>query len=124
MFSGVRYGLPSNHLGIGFAIGGAAAEISGHQTCANRHAQAGELSDGNITRVSRNLAFPKDPSVLKIVRRANSLRREKNATATAKRYGVCSEVLVFLGIRGRKTVQTVKNYGGSRILRIRAPYYF
>ena len=38
---------------------------------------------------------PKDPSVLKIVRRANSLRREKNATARAKRYGECSEVLVF-----------------------------
>ena len=67
---------------------------------------------------------PKDPSVLKIVRRANSLRREKNATARAKRYGECSEVLVFLGKRGRKTVWKVKNYGGSKMLRIRAPYYF
>ena len=38
-------------------------------------------------------AHPKDPPVLKIVRRANSLRREKNATAIAKRYGECSEVL-------------------------------
>ena len=51
---------------------------------------------------------PKDPSVLKIVRRANSLRGEKNATAIAKRYGECSEVLVFLGKRGRKTVRIVK----------------
>ena len=41
--------------------------------------------------------YSKDPSVLKILRRANSLRREKNATAIAKRYGECSEVLVFLG---------------------------
>ena len=48
--------------------------------------------------------YPKGPSVLKIVRRANSLRREKNATARAKR----SEVLAFLGERGRKTVQIVK----------------
>ena len=67
---------------------------------------------------------PKDPSVLKRVRRANSLRREKNATAIAKRYGECSEVLVFLGERGRKTVRIAKNYGGSKILRNRVPYYF
>ena len=33
-------------------------------------------------------------------------------------------MLVFLGKRGRKTVRTVKNYGGSKILRIRVPYYF
>ena len=33
------------------------------------------------------LACPKDLSVLKLVRRANSLRREKNATAIANRYG-------------------------------------
>ena len=68
--------------------------------------------------------YPKDPSVLKIVRRANSLRREKNATAIAKRYGQCPEVLAFLGKRGRKTVQILKNYGDSKILRIWAPYYF
>ena len=60
-----------------------------------------------------HLPYPKDPSVLKIVRRANSLRREENCTATAKRYGECSEVLVFLGKRGRKTVRIVKYYGGS-----------
>ena len=41
---------------------------------------------------------------------ANSLRREKNAMAIAKRYGECSEVLFFLGERGRKTVQG----GGGR----------
>ena len=68
--------------------------------------------------------LPKDPSVLKIVRRANSLRRGKNATAITKRYGECSEVLVFVGKRRRKTVRIVKNYGGSKILRIRVPYYF
>ena len=71
-----------------------------------------------------SFGYPKDPSVLKIVRRANLLRREKNATAITKRYGECSEVLVFLGKRGRKTVQILKNYGGSKILRIRVPYYF
>ena len=48
--------------------------------------------------------FPKDPTVLKIVRRANSLRREENAAAIAKRYGEYSEVLAFLGKRGRTTV--------------------
>ena len=68
--------------------------------------------------------LPKDPSLLKLVRRANSLRREKIATAIAKRYGECSEVHVFVGKGGRKTVQKVQNYSGSKILRIRAPYYF
>ena len=48
----------------------------------------------------------------------------KFATVEAKRYGECSEVLVFLGKRGRKTVQRGKKYGGSKILRILAPYYF
>ena len=73
--------------------------------------------------VANRYGDPKDPSVLKIVRRANSLRREKFGTEVAKRYGVCSKVLVFLGQRGRKTVRIGKNYGGSKILRIRAPYY-
>ena len=68
--------------------------------------------------------YPKDPSVLKIVRRANLLRRDNFGTEVAKRYGECSEVLVFLGKRGRETVRIVKNYGGSKTLRIRAPCYF
>ena len=50
----------------------------------------------------------KDPSVLRIVRRASSQRREKFGTEAAKRYGECSEVLVFPGKRGRKAVQIVK----------------
>ena len=54
---------------------------------------------------------PEDPSVLKIVRRADSLRREqKRYGDIARRYGECSEVLVFLRKRGRKTAQRVKNY--------------
>ena len=77
-----------------------------------------------IARPTPGKNYPKDPPVLKRVRRANSLRREKNATAIAKRYGGCSEVLVFLGKRGRKTVRFEKNYGGSKILRNRVPYYF
>ena len=39
--------------------------------------------------------FPKDPAVLKIVRRANSLRGEKFATAIAKRYGECLRSACF-----------------------------
>ena len=50
--------------------------------------------------VSTRIRNQKDPSVLKIARRANSLRRGKTATAIAKRYG--TEVLVFLGPRKRK----------------------
>ena len=57
--------------------------------------------------------------------------REQIRCGEEKRYGnskttgkECSEVLVFLGKSGRKTVQIVKNYGGSKILRNRAPYYF
>ena len=46
---------------------------------------------------------------LKIVRRANSRRWEKNATAITERYGECSEALVFFaGKRGRKMVRTIK----------------
>ena len=33
-------------------------------------------------------------------------------------------MLVFVGKGGRKTVQKVKNYSSSKILRIRAPCYF
>ena len=67
---------------------------------------------------------PEDPPVLKILRRANFGTGTKFATTIAKRYGECSEILVFLGEKDRKTVQILKNYGGSRILRPRAPYYF
>ena len=93
-----------------------------------RHSQDGETGVETLKEIDpanlKFLTFPKDPSVLKIVRRANSLRREKNATARAKCYGECSEVLAFLGERGRRTAQMVKNYGGSKILWIRVPYYF
>ena len=67
---------------------------------------------------------PRDPPVLKIVRRVNFGTGRKFGMDVAKRYGERSEMLVFLGKRGRKTVQTVKNYGGSKMLRMRAPYYF
>ena len=65
---------------------------------------------------------PKDPPVLKRLRRVNVGTGTKFATAIAKRYGECSERLVFLGEEDRKTVQIVKNYGGSKILWLRAPY--
>ena len=68
---------------------------------------------------------PKDLSVIKIGRRANSLRREKNATAIAKRYGECSEVLGFpWGKQQENSTDSKKlRRGGSKILLIRAPYY-
>ena len=69
-------------------------------------------------------AFPRDPPVLKILRRVNFGTGSIFGTGAAKRYREGSEMLVFLGRRGRKTLQKVKNYGGSKILRIRAPYYF
>ena len=38
--------------------------------------------------------------------------------AIAKHYGECSEVLVFIGERGRKTVRIVKTYSGSKIQKV------
>ena len=70
------------------------------------------------------LAFPKDPPVLKILRRANFGAGSQFSTDVAKLYGEGSEVLVFLGKRGSKTVRILKNYGGGKTARIRAPYYF
>ena len=69
-------------------------------------------------------SFPRDPSILKILRTVNFGTGRKFGAEVAKRYGEGSEMLVFLGEKDRKTVQIVKNYGGSKILRIRAPYYF
>ena len=74
--------------------------------------------------VSFSQLYPKDPSVLKIVRRVIFGMGSKFGTDVGKRYGEGSEVLVFLGKRGRKTVRVLKNYGGGKIARIRAPYYF
>ena len=51
----------------------------------------------------------------------NSGTGSELGTEVAKRYGKGSKMLVFLGERGSKLVQTVNNYGGSKILRIRAP---
>ena len=62
--------------------------------------------------------------VLKILRRVNFGTESQFGTEVAKCYGEGSEILVFPGKRGSKTVQTVKNYGGSKILWSRAPYYF
>ena len=76
-----------------------------------------------ITRMILGQDNPRDPPVLKIPRRVNFGMGRKFGRDVAKRYGEGSEMLVFLGKRGRKTVQKVKNYGGSKILRIRAPYY-
>ena len=67
--------------------------------------------------------FPRDPAVLKILQGGgvNLGLGTKVGTDVAKRYGEGSEIVVFKDKRGRKTVQTVKNYGGSKILRVRVP---
>ena len=68
---------------------------------------------------------PRGPPVLKILRRVNFGTGRKFGTDAAKRYGEGSQKCWFSpGKRGRKTAQKVKNYGGSKILRIRAQYYF
>ena len=70
------------------------------------------------------------PRGIKMSRRALRVRRvnfgtgREFGTDVAKRYGEGSGMLVFPGEKDRTTVQIVKNYGGSKILRIRAPYYF
>ena len=70
------------------------------------------------------LKIPKGPFRTKKSTESKFTTARKDATAIAKRYGLWSEVLVFLGKRGRITVRTAKSYGGSKTLRIRAPYYF
>ena len=67
---------------------------------------------------------PKGPSRTKNSSESKFSTGSKFATAVAKRYGECSEMLVFLGRRGRKTVRILKNYGGGKIVRIQGPYYF
>ena len=57
-------------------------------------------------------SHPKGPSGTKNTTESDSARALKSATTTAKRYRKCSKLLVFLGKRGRETVQIVKNYGG------------
>ena len=57
------------------------------------------------------LGYPRDPPVLKVLRRVNNFNfgtGSKFGTDVAKRYGKGSEVLVFLGKRGRKTVRIPK----------------
>ena len=58
-------------------------------------------------------ALPKGPCRTKNSTESNFATVRQIAMAISKRYGVCSEVLVFLGERGRKTVRIVKNNGGS-----------
>ena len=66
---------------------------------------------------------PTDPPVLKILRRVNFGTGSKFGTDAAKRYGEGSEMLGFLGRRGRKN-GTDNEKLRPKILRIQAPYYF
>ena len=76
----------------------------------------------NLKRFSGH-PLARDPPVLQILRRVSFGTGRKFGADVAKRYGEDSEMLVFLGEKDRKTVQIVKNYGSSKILRIRAPCY-
>ena len=67
---------------------------------------------------------PKGPSHTKNSTESKFTMERKIATAIAKWYGECSEMLVSLRKRGMKMVQKVTNYGGSKILRIRVPQHF
>ena len=62
--------------------------------------------------------------MLKTLWRVNFGTGSKFGMEVAKRYREGSELLAVVGKRGRKTVQTVKNYGSSKILRSRVLYYF
>ena len=57
---------------------------------------------------------PRDPPVLKRLRKVNFGTGSKFGRDVAKRYGEGSEVLAFLGKRGRKTVRILKNYGDPK----------
>ena len=74
-----------------------------------------------LSNFSNLCSYPKDSPVLKLLRRVNFGAGSKFGTEVVKRYGEGSETLVLLGKKGRKTVQTVKNYGASKTLRIQAP---
>ena len=52
---------------------------------------------------------PRDPPVLKLLRRVNFGTGRNFGTDVAKHYGEGSEMLVFLGKRGRKTVRRWQN---------------
>ena len=67
---------------------------------------------------------PRDPPVWKILWSVNVGTGSKFGTEVAKRYWEGSDMLVFLGKQSRGTVQTMKSYGGSKILRIRVPKHF
>ena len=66
--------------------------------------------------VEKESNYPMDPFVLKRVRRVNSVRAVNVGTAIRKRYGDCSEMLVF----PRK--RTEKRYGKSKTMAV-AKYY-
>ena len=67
---------------------------------------------------------PRDPPVLKILRRVNFGTGSRFGTDVAKRYGEGSEVLVFFRKKRQGNGRDTENYGGGKIVRIRAPYYF
>ena len=89
----------------------------------------GLVSDGHRNRKSqKSLRFrcakffnSRDPPVLKILRRVNSVQAVNFGTAIRKHYGECPEMLLFPRKTSRKMALSVKKYGRSKILRVRAP---
>ena len=66
----------------------------------------------------KGVLCPRDPPLLKILRRVNFGAGRKFGTEVAKRYGEGSGMLVFLGKRGRqkRCTESEKLYGSSKIL--------
>ena len=62
------------------------------------------------------------PGVPRCLAKEKKQGLEGQATAIAKSYGEVSGALVLPGTIGTKSLQIVRNYGGSEILRIRALY--
>ena len=63
------------------------------------------------------MVYPRDPPVLKLLRRVTFGTGRKFGTDVAKRYGEGSEMLVFLGKKMQENGTDSENYGGSKKLR-------
>ena len=69
---------------------------------------------------AKTSTVPKGPFRTKNSMESKFTTARKNATAIAKRYGWCSEVLVLSRKKRQENGTDSKKYGGSKTLRIRA----
>ena len=82
-----------------------------HATTTSRH----DVRTKTLPQCFTKLAMPKNPPVIKILRRVNFGMGSEFGTEVAKRYGEGSDMFVFLDKKGRKPVHTMKDYGSSNI---------